>query len=153
VARPDSGGIDRAVIGLLQNDAQLAALLPEGVWFNRAAPGLTRFVLVGFQSGEDEAVYGQLRASESRLYSVQGIGLSTAVDVATMKAAAYRIDVLLASDAPLTPPDDYDAIDAVREEPIAETPEDELDKTLAWHHYGGFYRVTAYWPDLVTLEE
>ncbi len=147
MARPDSGAIDRVILGVLQADAELAALMPEGVWFNLAAPGLTRFVLVGIDTAEDEGLFGS-RASESFRYVVQAVGLSRQVDLGTMKAAAARIDALLEGD-PLDAPPDYGSIDCVREERLAESPLDELDKSLAWHHFGGYYRVTAYWPDPV----
>ena len=149
MARPQTGAIDRVVIAALQADAELVALMPEGVYFGIAAPGLTRFVLVTLQTGADDGVYGH-RAQEEITYAVQAIGLSRDTTLGTMRSAAARIDAVLEG-VPLATPVDYGSIDCVREEPIADTVIDELDKSLRWHHFGGMYRVTAYWPDVVTL--
>lgn len=147
MARPDSGAIDRSVIGVLQGDATLAGLMPGGVWFNLAAPNLTRFVLVTVDQSTDEDVFGH-RGIEDLRYVVQAVGLSRDVDVATMKQAAARIDALLADEtAPLPTPTDFASIDCAREERLVESVIDEVDKSIHWHHYGGYYRVTAAWPD------
>ena len=130
---------------MLQADPELATLMPGGVWFGIAGPGLTRFVLVGLDEAGDEGIFGQRGFEDSR-YVVQAVGLSRDCSLSTAKQAAARIDVLL-DGAPLTPPADYGSIDCVREERLAETVVDEIDKSLSWHHYGGYYRVTAYWPD------
>lgn len=153
MARPDSGAVDRALLAVLQADAVLAGLMPGGVWFGLAAPGLTRFVLVGIEDAVDEDVYGQVRAFESSRYLVQAVGLSRECELGDAKAAAHRIDELL-SDAPLATPADYGSIDCAREERFGPlTVADELDKSIAWFHAGGYYRVNAYWPDPVSVEE
>ena len=153
MARPDSGAIDRVIIAALQADAALAALMPGGVYFGLAAPGLTRFVLVTIDQADDEGTY-DARAIESARYVVQAVALSREVTVGTMKSAAARIDVVLEGDTPLATPTDYGSIDCVREERLTDTVFDEVDKSLHWHHYGGYYRVTAYWPDpAITTEE
>jgi hypothetical protein len=148
MSRPDSGAISTAVVGALQADATLAGLMPEGVWYGLAAPGLTRFVLVTLQDGVDDHVFGQPRAIEERLYAVKAVGLSRDVTIATMKQAAHRIDELLGL-ATLDVPG-FVFMDCDREPPMLEDPvPDPVDVSLVWHHYGAHYRVRVAWPDPV----
>lgn len=152
MARPATSAIDRVLLTVLQNDAQLAALLPDGVYGYLAPPGLKAFGLVTVVDTGDEGLFGQ-RGIEERRYAVQALGLSRDVSIEQIKAAGDRIDALLEG-APLPTPADYGSIDCVRDGSIDESPLDEVDKTLHWHHFGGFYEVTAYWPDpAVTSEE
>ena len=146
MGRPNSGAIDQAIIGTLQADATLAALIPDGVYFNLAAPGKKRFGLVGIFEAVDVGIFGQ-RGWEDTLYFVKAVGLSTVTTLANMKAAAHRIDELLER-APLTVTD-YAFMACVREERLADTVPDPIDASLFWFHFGGHYRVTAAWPDPV----
>ena len=145
--RPDSGAVDRAVISVLQADPTLAGLMPDGVWFNLATPGLRRCVLVTIDRSKDEDVFQQ-RGLEEYRYVVQAVGLSRDVSLSTMKQAAAQIDLLL-DGQPLPIPTDFASIDSNRDERMTETVVDELDKSLHWHHFGGYYVVTAAWPDHV----
>jgi len=150
MTHPDSGAISSAIVAALQADATLAALMPDGVWFGLAAPGLQRFVLVVLMHGTDEELFGQ-RAIEDRIYVVKAIGLSRVVTVANMKAAAHQIDVVL--ERATLAPAAFSWMDCVREEPIEDPVPDALDPSLAWHHYGGQYRIQVAWPDPVPAEE
>lgn len=152
MARPDSGAIDRVLIAALQADAELTGLMPDGVWFDVAPAGLTRFVVVELADGEDVGLFGQ-RGIEDRAYRVHAVGLSRVVSLGTMKAAAARIDTILEGDTPLDTPPDFASIDCVREKPTAESALDEVDKSLVWHYYGGEYRVMTAWPDPVSTQE
>lgn len=146
MARPDTGAVDRVVLDVLKGDAALIAACPGGVWFGIAAPGLTRFVLVAFDRATDLGVFGH-RAIEELRYCVQAVGLSRDVSIGTMKDAAARIDALLDDTAaPLPVPTNYASIDSVRDERLAESVVDEVDKSLHWHHFGGYYTVTCAWP-------
>ena len=143
MARPNSGAIDQAIIGALQADATLQALIPDGVYFNLAQPGKKRFGLVGIFDALDVGMFGQ-RDYEETLYFVKAVGLSTVTTLSNMKAAAHRIDELLEL-AQLTPPD-YVWVDCVREERLADTVPDPIDASLFWFHFGGHYRVKCAWP-------
>lgn len=143
---PDSGAIDRTLLAVLKADSELAALMPGGVWFGIAAPGLTRFVLVTVDRSIDDGVFGH-RGTEELRYVVQAVGLSRDASLDTMKDAAVRIDTVLDGGTPLTPPTDYASIDCVRDERLADSVVDEVDKSLHWHHFGGYYVVTCAWPD------
>ena len=147
MARPNSGAIDSALLAVLQGDAALNALMPDGVYFNVAAPGRTRFVLVGVFDEIDEGIFGQ-RNIENALYFVKAVGLSRSTTLGTMKQAAHRIDELLELQ-PLAIAD-YSFMDCVREERLADTVPDPADLSLFWFHFGGHYRVRVAWPDPVT---
>jgi hypothetical protein len=152
MSRPNSGNIDKAILAVLQADATLASLMPDGVYLNVAAPGLTRFVLVGVFDSTDVGVFGQ-QGYEDILYFVKANGLSRTTTLANTQAAAQRIAELL-DGAILTAPD-YAAISSAREqrEPWDTVP-DPVDASLRWYHYGGYYRVMASWPDpIVAIRE
>jgi len=145
MSRPNSGNIDKAIIGVLQADSTLASLMPDGVFLNEAAPGVTRFVLVGIFDSNDEGIFGQ-QGYEDVLYYVKANGLSRTTTLANTKAAAQRIAELL--DGVALTATDYAATSCVREkrEPWDTVP-DPVDPSLKWFHYGGYYRVMASWPD------
>jgi|KBSMisStaDraftv2_1062788.scaffolds.fasta_scaffold00291_5 hypothetical protein len=135
---PNSSEIDNAVIGALLADATLLALLPDGVYWDVAAPKAKRFVIVSLVTADDEPVFGS-RGYEDVLYLVKAVVLmSTGNDV---KTAAHRIDQLL-EDQPLTIPG-YTHMVTCREARIRYTEVDEVDDTIRWQHRGGHYRVQA----------
>lgn len=131
----DSSEIDAAILARL-NDPTLAGYMPNGVYFDEAPPGSTRFVIVSLitefdEQGEDGRVY------EDALYMVKAVGLSTASP--NMKAAAYRIDQLL-NDFVLTPTG-YTTMACFRESRVRAIEVDDHDATIRWFHRGGRYRV------------
>jgi hypothetical protein len=132
----DASDVDAAICARLAADAELSALMPDGVWFDIAAPGSERFVLVSLQTHEDDDVFGE-RAYERFDYLVKAVQLgSSAVDV---KAAALRIDELL-----------HDAVDLVvagystmfcrRIERFRFQEYDAASETR-WNHRGGDYEL------------
>lgn len=135
---PDTSNIANAVIALLGGDSTLLTLCPNGVYYDEAPPGSTRFVIVSMVAGFDEPMFGA-RAFEQGLYLVKAVMLSTAGG--DIKAAAARIDVLL-EQQPLTVTG-YSVSTMRREEPVRYTEVDELDKSIRWFHRGGRYQVVA----------
>lgn len=141
-----SSDIDTAVIMKLQADAELKALLPDGVWYDTAPQNLKRFVIVSLIEAIDQSVYG-MRAIEQNLYLVKGVGLSTLLTTAQSNTAADRIDDLL-DGQPLTIPN-YTFVDCYRDPNqarIRTAPFDQVDASLRWLHAGGFYRVRVSLP-------
>ena len=141
----DSSDIDQAIVDLLLADAQLRALLPDGVFFDEAGKSMAvagadakRFVLVSLIDEHDEAVFGG-RAIEDALYLVEARGLASLVSAATMKAAAARIDAVL-DDQVLTVAG-YTYMTMHREERTRSTDVDSVDTSIRWFHRGGRYRV------------
>ena len=95
----DTSDIASALIAKLGSDAELLSLCPNGVYWDEAPPGSTRFVIVAFINAIDRGVFGR-RAIEEGIYLVEARMLST-VQGANIKRAAARIDELL-EDQPLT---------------------------------------------------
>ncbi len=120
----------------LAADAALTALMPDGVWWDHAPQGSTRFVIVSLAEEADEAVFGG-RAIEDALYIVKAVALSTAG--ADVKGAAARIDALLDEGSLVLV--DYVLMSMHREMRIRNTEVDEADTRLRWQHRGGYYRV------------
>lgn len=140
----DSSDIDAAVIGVLQNDATLKTLLPDGVFMDVGPPGAKRFVLLGIEDSTDVPTYDRPRVVEEVLYFVKAVALSTAG--ANMKAAAARIDVLL-KDTRLTTAPGYEEIYVHRarlEQPrLRDVEVDAVDASIQWLHRGGRYWAVA----------
>lgn len=136
MAKPDSSAIDAAVIALLQADATLSALVPDGVWMDEAAEGSKRFVVVALLDEVDVGQFGG-RAYEDTLYVVKAVMLSTAGG--NIRQAAARIDELL-EDQPLTV-SGYGWMTMHRENRVRLTEVDDVNAAIRWHHRGGHYRV------------
>lgn len=139
---PDSTEIDIALVARLSGDAQLRALLPDGVYVHQAPLGKQRFVLVSLVIATDAgnfAAVGKRRASEDCLYMVKAVTLGQSRAVAG--DAAQRIDELL-EDKPLTITG-YHCASIARDERIDETEVDDLDASIQWQHRGGRYRLLA----------
>jgi hypothetical protein len=133
----DTSDIAAALIAKLGSDSELLGLCPNGVYWDEAPPGATRFVIVAFLAAVDIGVFGR-RAIEDGLYLVEARMLST-VAGANPKAAAARIDALL-EDQPLTVAG-YSWMTMHREEPTRLTEVDALDPSIRWFRRGGRYRI------------
>jgi hypothetical protein len=132
----DSSDIDNAIMAKLGADADLLALCPNGVYWDEAPPGATRFVIVSLVAADDTDQFGGT-AYEDILYAISArMLLSAAGDI---KAAAYRIDALLA-EQPLTVAG-YTWMACYRETRIRLTEVDDVDISIRWQHRGGNYRV------------
>lgn len=130
-----SSAINRALIAHLGSDATLLASMVNGVYFDEAAPELTKFVIVSLVSAFDEDVFGA-RAYEDCLYLVEARGLDAPTDVT---AAADRIDVLL-NNATLSAAG-YRTMTVHREERIEHVETDDFNPDLRWYRKGGHYKV------------
>jgi hypothetical protein len=144
----DGSDIDAALCALLWNDAQLRALMPDGVHMDSAGlspttgKNPTRFVLVSVFEAFDVGVFGK-RGFEDALYLIQAVALVQAPESGTptgdVKAAAARIEALL-EDQPLTVAG-YTWMTTHRERRHRTQEVDSADATIKWNHRGGFYRV------------
>jgi hypothetical protein len=140
---PNSSALDLAIVTVLSADAQLRALMPDGVYLEAAPPGADQFVKVGLVENVDLDVQGG-RAQEEVLYSVVAVGLSRNTNNQTAMQAADRIDALLADPAPFAI-EGYTFVSCHRDEPGRigfETPSDQ-DPTVRWLNRGAHYRLTA----------
>ncbi len=135
---PDSGAILMALVEYLRADADLAQMMPDGVFVDLAPATSTKFVIVSAADGDDEATF-QGRAIESGLYLVKAVARS--VPPSEVRAAAYRIDQLLEDRAPGDVPG-YAWMSTARERPIGLLVEsDDVDRSIRWYHKGGYYRL------------
>jgi len=135
---PDTSAIDAALLETLRNDPTLRGLAPNGVFFDAAPAGSTRFVIVSLV---DAADIGQLGgpAYEDLLYAVEYRELKQVAVESTARAAAQRIRELL-DDQPLTVTG-YTWMTTHRERPERFTEVDDLDASIKWNRRGGQYRV------------
>jgi hypothetical protein len=134
----DSSDIDAALVQKLLGDATLSTLMPDGVFFDQAAPGATRFVLVSLLDAADESMFGR-RAFETPTYLVKAVALSTSGG--NVKAAAARIDALLEQGSLAVA--GYSVTNLRRTERIRIREVSEDDASLYWDHRGGHYEVMA----------
>jgi hypothetical protein len=136
---PDGSDLDAAIVNLLANDATLKPLLVDGVFIDIAPPGAKQFAIVSVLVPADVDTF-QGRALEDVLYVVKAVEAST-VATKQIKAAAYRIDQLLAR--ALFTVTGYGCVTMEREQRVRNTEVDEADKSIRWQHRGGQYRALA----------
>jgi|SRR3954470_15381781 hypothetical protein len=132
----DSSDVDNALVAKLGADSTLLALMPNGVYWDEAPQGSTRFVIVSLVDERDEAMFGA-RAFEDALYLVEARALSTSGG--NVKDAAARIDALL-ENATLAVAG-YKVMVIQREERVRITEVDDVDQSIRWQRRGGRYRV------------
>lgn len=135
---PDSGDVDAALSAKLLADGTLAGLMTDGVWFDTAPKGKTRFVIVSLVNEDDEPQF-QGRAYEDNLYLVKAVAMETTG--ANVKAAAARIDALLEGGT-LTV-SGFSLMRITRVNRVRYTEVDEVDADIRWQHRGGHYAVTV----------
>jgi hypothetical protein len=135
---PYSGDIDSALVAKLLNDATLAALMPDGVYWDIAASGKTRVVIVKLMSHAVEPMFGG-RAYEAATYLVKAVELSTSGSNA--KAAGRRIDALL--DGGTLAINGYGLMTIALDEYVRFAEDDPDNADARWQHYGGIYAVTV----------
>lgn len=135
---PDTSDIDAAILAKLGSDAALLALAPNGVYFDLAPAGSTRFVIVSLVDAHDEPQYGGT-AYEDLLYAIEYRELRQATTASNAKAAAQRIRVLL-EDQPLVVAG-YRWMTVHRERAERQTESDDVDASIKWNRRGGQYRV------------
>jgi hypothetical protein len=132
----DSSDVDNALVAKLGADSTLLALMPNGVYWDEAPQGSTRFVIVSLVDERDTAMFGS-RAFEDALYLVEARALSTSGG--NVKDAAARIDALL-ENATLAVAG-YKLMVIQREERVRVTEVDDVDRSIRWQRRGGRYRV------------
>lgn len=133
---PDSSAVDAAVIGRLLADGTLQGLMPDGVYWDVAPHGKTKFVIVSQVIHEDVGMM-QGTAFERFTYLVKAVELTTTG--ANITAASARINALM-DQASFTIAG-YGLMASYRIERIRFTEVDETNADLRWQHRGGNYEV------------
>lgn len=133
----DPAAVYAAIQSLIDGDATLIALIPEGAFRNVTPPGVEQAVIISPVILQAEYVMGRSAAAYETV-TVLVKAVEKATDVATVEAAAQRIQELL-HDQPLTI-DGYDHMRTERAEYISYT---ELDENTdeRWQHCGGRYTI------------
>ena len=144
MALPDSGEIDNALVNVLSADAELAALVPDGVYFDEAPQGMQTFALVSLIEGVTQSQWAaatERRAAESCEYIVKAVMLSGSS--ANARKAAARIDELLEDQQDALRITGFTCLSITRTARIRDTEVDSVDATIRWQHRGGHYRIVA----------
>jgi len=125
-----------ALLQVLQQDAALRVILPDGVWFAEAPPGATRFGIVQLVSAADVPIFGG-PAFKDTVYLVEARALMTTG--ADVESAFARMATLL-TDADLAIAD-YGAMLTQFEEEIETVEVDDIDPSIRWNRCGGHLHV------------
>lgn len=137
---PEPSDIDTALRDKLVADATLRAVMPDGVFWNVAASGAKRFVILAvIDSIVEHDALGAV-AHVDTLYQVEARGLSTTDP--DMRGAIVRINELLDTPAATLTVAGFELI-ALRQEAPTRGPEelDDVDPKVRWYRRGGHYRV------------
>ena len=132
-----STDVDAAVVGLLLGDATLQAMLPDGVYFDVAAQGAERFVVVERVTHLDEPQFGG-QAWELFRYAIQAVAENTTG--ADVNRAADRIHALLQDNVAL-PVTGYSVMLVERNGAIRKSEIDDNNAARRWQRRGGYYIV------------
>lgn len=136
MAISDASAVDAALCALLANDAALEAVMPDGVWFDVAAPGAQAFVIVALLDHGQESILEKRTGWDVFTYLVKAVNLGSSGS--NVKTAAARIHELL-QHARLNA-DGYTDMQCLRIERIRYTEVDEASD-IRWHHRGGHYEI------------
>ena len=133
-----SSDVDAAVLAALAADAPLRTLCPDGVHWQIATPGASRYVQVWLVGHADEyALAGQI-AAERFTYVVQAVLREKSF--VNAQAAGKRIHAVL-QDRKLTATGYHPASAVMRSEYIHDTQVDELTDER-FQHCGGHYDIS-----------
>ena len=132
----DASAIDAAICNYLASDAALMAAMPDGVWFDVAAPGTQQFVIVALLDSGAEPLFQQGTAWEIYTYLIKAVSLGTSGQA--VKTAAARIHELMQR-AVINAPG-YTDMKCTRIERIRYTEVDE-SSDIRWQHRGGHYEL------------
>lgn len=137
---PDASLVDAAVVTVLANDATLHGLCPDGVFWDLANPGATRFVVVSLFDHQDETGLDDADLAERTVYLVKAVALIAGGTL--VRDAAARIHELLhrapALDLSAT---GYELMAMRRVHRVRYTETDPVEKSSRWQHRGGQYEL------------
>lgn len=135
---PDVRTIDQAILAILTGDAILGALMPGGVHWDVAPPGVTAFVVVSVQDFESTYGFGALDGGIERIgYLVKAIARTKAADV-PLDAAARIHDLLYRQPIDLTGTG-YEWMATTRARRVRYSEYDQSNSE--WQHIGAVYDV------------
>lgn len=135
----DATEVERALIGALALDPELAALVPDGVYYDLAPQGATRFVIVSLSTSHGQAEINDRDTLRAFVYLVKAVALGADAD--PIAAADARINALL----------DHGTLDLpaaagctlMRSRWVDRVRFTETAAGETWQHRGGRYEITV----------
>lgn len=141
----DSSAIDNALVDKLRDDATIAAFGLDGVFFGKADPGCTKFIVVSLATSHDEPMF-LARAWEDLNYLVKAVVLNDEDGLA--RDVAARIDEVLDPQPPAARAtldvQGYRLMKMGRIDRVRYPDPDPNDPSIVWQHRGGHYQVMVY---------
>jgi hypothetical protein len=135
----DATEVERALIGKLAADATLAAAMPDGVYYDLAPIGSTKFIIVSLSSSRGLYELNDGETLRAFIYVVKGVALGTGSSA--VAAADKRIQELI-DRQPLDLPPEAGAtlmvarwVDRIR---FTENANNDV-----WQHRGARYEITV----------
>ena len=140
----DAGLVDAVIVETLANDAVLASLCPDGVYWDlrpSGSPAPIAFVIVSLFDYRPTPGLDDATLYERMLYWVVARHLATS-KVAARQAAARIHELLHGAIFDLSSAG-YTAMQCARVDRRADTDVDQANKTT-WHYHGGLYELMSY---------
>jgi hypothetical protein len=135
----DATEVERALIGKLSADPALAAALPDGVYYDLAPLGSTKFVIVSLSASRGLYEINDGETLRAFIYVVKGVALGTASN--SVAAADKRIQELIDRQPLDLPPEAGASLMVARwVDRIRYT--ENLNNDV-WQHRGGRYEITV----------
>lgn len=139
MALADISDLDAAIMARLANDPTLIGLLPDGVFYDVAAPGAQAFAIVARLEGGAELMFERRSAWETYVYLIKSVILiPSGASGAPSKAAAKRIHELMRN--AMINAVGYVDMHCQRIEPVRFTEVDPVSD-VRWQHRGGQYDI------------
>lgn len=136
--------VDAALLAKLQADAQLLAIVTDGIYFGEAKSGALKFCQVAQVDESDETMFvdvpSQGVAYESILYQIKAVIQNTSA-VPGVNAGVRIQAVMRALTAATFTPANYRLMDVTRTQRIRYTERDKVNADLIWQHHGAQYEV------------
>jgi hypothetical protein len=139
---PDSSAVDEAIVQRLSGDPALAALMPDGVYWDVAAGNAQAFVTVSLIDASDQYLFDAASGEEieTLTYEAKAWVLDTSGQSA-LRAAAARIHQLLHGEA-LPVIEGFACLAILRRGRVRRTYVDTIND-VRWLQRGGRYQVTV----------
>ena len=131
--------VERALIGKLAADATLSTLLPDGVYYDVAPIGSTKFVIVSLSTSRGLDELADAETFRALIYIVKAVALGSGSD--TVAAADIRIqEIVDRQPLDLAPEAGAELMVARWVDRIRYT---EIANGEAWQHRGARYEITV----------
>jgi len=138
----DASLVDAALLEVLANDPTLAALCPDGAFWDLAPAGARAFVVASLMDAADVPALDSQTLYERAVYVVKAVVLASGGTVT--RDAAARIHALLEHATLDLTAAGYGDMVLHRIERLRYTELDPVEKSARWQHRGGQYELVSY---------